>query len=62
MLSDFLKKLRTRLGDFWWYSLMLFCAQRSADAMNVFVGLYLVPKYVGPAELGAVMPKRQYKI
>ena len=51
-----LSKLHARLGDFWWYSLMLFCACRAADALNAFVGLWLVPKYVGPAELGAVTP------
>ena len=49
-------KLHARLGDFWWYSLMLFCACRAADLLNAFVGLWLVPKYVGSAELGAVMP------
>ena len=49
-------KLHARLGDFWWYSLMLFCACRAADLLNAFVGLWLVPKYVDPAELGAVMP------
>lgn len=50
------KKLHAKLGDFWWYSLMLFCACRIADLLNAFVGLWLVPKYVGPSELGAVMP------
>ena len=55
-MKRFLDKLHTRLGDFWWYSLMLFCACRAADCLNGFVGLWLVPKYVGPAELGAVMP------
>ena len=35
---------------------MLFCAMRAADVMNAFVGLWLVPKYVDPTELGAVMP------
>jgi hypothetical protein len=50
------KKLHAKLGDFWWYSLMLFCACRAADVLNAFVGLWLVPKYVGPGELGAVMP------
>ena len=35
---------------------MLFCAMRAADCLNVFVGLWLVPKYVEPSELGAVMP------
>jgi len=49
-------RLHARLGDFWWYSLMLFCACRAADLLNAFVGLWLVPKYVDPSELGAVMP------
>ena len=56
----FLEKLHTRLGDFWWYSLMLFCACRAADLLNAFVGLWLVPKYVDPTELGAVMPLTQF--
>jgi O-antigen/teichoic acid export membrane protein len=51
-----LQRLHARLGDFWWYSLMLFFACRAADFLNAFVGLWLVPKYVPPAELGAVMP------
>ncbi len=50
------RKLHDKLGDFWWYSLMLFCACRAADVLNAVVGLWLVPKYVGPSELGAVMP------
>ena len=55
-----LAKLHARLGDFWWYSLMLFCACRAADLLNAFVGLYLVPKYVDPSELGAVQPLTQF--
>lgn len=55
-MKALLVKLHSKLGDFWWYSLMLFCAMRAADALNVFVGLWLVPKYVEPSELGAVMP------
>ena len=39
---------------------MLFAACRAADALNVFVGLWLVPKYVEPSELGAVMPLTQF--
>ena len=35
---------------------MLFCACRAADVLNAFVGLWLVPKYVGSTELGAVQP------
>lgn len=39
---------------------MLFFAARAADCLNVFVGLWLVPKYVEPSELGAVMPLTQF--
>lgn len=56
MSSPLIRKLHDKLGDFWFYSLMLFFAMRAADLLNVVVGLYLVPKYVGPRELGAVMP------
>jgi len=55
-MKAFLEKLHARLGDFWWYSLMIFMAARAADCMNVFVGLWLVPKYVPPSELGAIQP------
>ena len=51
-----LKRMHEKIGDFWWYSLMIFLAARAADCLNVFVGLWLVPKYVPPSELGAVQP------
>ena len=59
-MKALLQRLHARLGDFWWYSLMLFMAARAADCLNVFVGLWLVPKYVEPSELGAVMPLTQF--
>ncbi len=59
-MRKLLSRLHSKLGDFWWYSLMLFCACRAADVLNAFVGLWLVPKYVDPSELGAVMPLTQF--
>ena len=53
-------RIHAKLGDFWWYSLMLFCACRAADALNAFIGLWLVPSRVSPAELGAVQPLTQF--
>lgn len=50
-----LSRLHDRLGDFWWYSLLLFAALRCGDLINAFVGLWLVPKYVPQEELGAVL-------
>lgn len=55
-LKNLVEKLHAKLGDFWWYSLMIFVAARAADCLNVFVGLWLVPKYVPMEELGAVQP------
>ena len=55
-----LERLHARLGDFWWYSLMLFCACRAADLLNAFIGLWLVPKYIDPSELGALNPLAQF--
>ena len=59
-MNTLLQRLHAKLGDFWWYSLMLFCAMRVADCLNVFVGLWIVPKYVPPSELGAVQPLTQF--
>lgn len=59
-MTSLFRSLRSRLGDFWWYSLVLFVAARAADVLNAFVGLWVVPKYVDPAELGAVMPLINY--
>ena len=49
-------QLKARLGEFWWASLMMFVACRAGDLINAFIGLWLVPKYVGMEELGAVLP------
>lgn len=48
--------VRTRLGDFWWYTALQFSATRCGDFINAFIGLWLVPKYVGMDDLGAVLP------
>lgn len=55
-----LHSIHAKLGDLWWYTLLLFAAQRISDAINMFVGLWLVPKYVPQQELGAVMPLTQF--
>ena len=52
--------LKTKFGDFWWYSLLLFLAIRVADLVNAFIGLWLVPKFVPKEELGAVLPLTQF--
>lgn len=59
-MQALIKRLHAKLGDFWWYSLMLFCACRVADLINAYIGLYLVPSRVEPSELGAVQPLTQF--
>lgn len=59
-LGGMISRVRARLGDLWWFTLLLFFAQRFSDVINMVVGLWLVPKYVPQQELGAVMPLTQY--
>lgn len=51
-----LDRLKAGMGEFWYHSLSLFLACRAADAMNLAAGLWFVPRFVSPADLGAVMP------
>ena len=55
-MKSILHRLHERCGDLWWYAALLFVAQRFGDAINMFVGMWLVPKYVPQEELGAVLP------
>ena len=52
-------RLRSRLGPVWGAALLLFVAQRFGDAVNAFIGIWLVPRYVPTEELGAVLPLTQ---
>ena len=52
-------KIKSWMGPLWWYTAILFIVQRFGDFINVFVGLWLVPKYVPQSELGAVLPLAQ---
>lgn len=57
-----LARVHTRLGDFWWYTALQFTAARCGDFINAFIGLWLVPKYVGMDELGAVLPLANFAV
>ncbi len=56
---NYLSRIQVRLGDFWWYSLLIFIACRTGDAIQAFIGLWLVPRYVPQSELGAALPLLQ---
>ena len=58
-MISMMSRLRARCGDFWWYSMLLFIACRSGDAVQAFIGLWLVPHYVPQSELGAALPALQ---
>jgi len=38
------------------HAALLFVALRAGDAVNLAAGMWLVPKFIAPAELGAVLP------
>lgn len=48
--------LKSRLGELWWWTLLLFIANRLGDFANLAVGIFIVPKFVPAEELGAVLP------
>ena len=60
MNMRYVSSLHEKLGDLWWYTILLFVAQRFGDIINMFIGLWLVPKYVPQSELGAVIPLGQF--
>ncbi len=51
-----LRRLRGGMGDLWWYTLLMFLVQRMGEAINLFIGIFLVPKFLPASELGAVTP------
>ena len=55
-MKALLSRIHAKLGDLWWYAILLFVVQRFGDVINMFVGLWIVPKYVPMEELGAVLP------
>ena len=59
-MKDLLQRIHARVGDLWWYTALLFVAQRFGDVINMFVGMWLVPHYVPQEELGAVLPLTQF--
>ena len=52
----FLSSIRSRCGDFWWYAALIFIASRFGDFINLYIGLWLVPRFVPDEDLGAVVP------
>ena len=58
-MPNFAARLRQRLGPVWGAALLLFVAQRFGDAVNAFIGIWLVPRYIPQKELGAVLPLAQ---
>lgn len=51
---------KRRLGPLWWYALLVFLAQRFADVLNLYAGMWLVPRYVPESELGAIPALMQF--
>ena len=48
-----------RSKGFWRGLLLVFLAARIPDAVQLLIGLWLVPKYVPIADVGAVLPMTQ---
>ena len=55
-IYDFKVKIKSHLGELWWYTIIMFMTQQLGAVINAFIGLWLVPKYVPQEELGVVLP------
>ncbi len=55
-MRHLVQSLRARLGELWWYTLLGFIVSRVGDAVNLYIGIYIVPKVLPADQLGAVMP------
>jgi len=44
------------MTSFWRHSILMFLALRAGDLVNLAAGMWLVPKFIAPEELGAVLP------
>ncbi|MGI6099556.1 MAG: oligosaccharide flippase family protein [Lentisphaerae bacterium] len=55
-LQLWLRRLQERLGPLWWYTLLGFIVNRLGDVINIFIGLYLVPRLLPGEDLGALLP------
>lgn len=52
-------KVKAWLGPIWWYAAVMFIVQRVGDVINLYTGLWLIPKWVPQDELGALLPLGQ---
>jgi hypothetical protein len=55
-LGNKLKAAQARLGPLWWHSSVMFVVQRFGDAINILIGIFLVPAFVQQDQLGAILP------
>ena len=53
------KKVKAWLGPVWWYAAVMFMVQRFGDVINLYAGLWLIPKWVSQNDLGALLPLTQ---
>ncbi len=54
-----IRGLRERLGELWWYTACFFVVNRIGDVINLIVGLFIVPRILDSAQLGALLPLTQ---
>ena len=55
-MSHFVQSLRSRLGELWWYTMLGFIVARMGEVVNLYIGVFLVPKVLPAKQLGAVTP------
>ncbi len=54
--NKWIGSLRARLGELWWYTMLGFIVARMGEVVNLYIGVFLVPKVLPAEQLGAVTP------
>jgi O-antigen/teichoic acid export membrane protein len=55
-IKNIKNSIKSRLGELWWYTIVVFMTQQLGAVVSTFIGLWLVPKYVPKEDLGALLP------
>jgi len=54
LFRQLVQKLRT--NELWRFSLLLMITARIGDVINMIISLFLVPEFMDPSEMGAILP------
>lgn len=58
-LAGLKARVKERLGPLWWYSAVMFGVHRLGNFVDLYIGIWLVPRVIPQSEQGALLPLGQ---